>query len=110
MDKKEWSDTFTPTHAFMVRFMLRLLDTQEKSHWCPVNKRLGGPQNLSRSFSEEKNLFPLPGNELRLIGSPTRSLVIIPTELPRLHMSLNKYTAITVTELINWLIIPRDMS
>jgi len=32
-DKKEWSDTSTPTPAFMVRFMPRLLDPQENSHW-----------------------------------------------------------------------------
>lgn len=52
---------------------------------------------LSGNFGEEKNLLPLPGIELRILGSPTRSLVIIPTELPRLQVSL----AITVTELID---------
>jgi hypothetical protein len=29
------------------------------------DRRLGGPQNLSERYGEEKNFLPLPGNEPR---------------------------------------------
>jgi len=32
-----------------------------------VVRRLGGPQNLARSFGEQKNLLSLPGFEFRAL-------------------------------------------
>jgi len=32
----------------------------------PLNSRLGGPQNRSENFREEKNIPPLPGIELQI--------------------------------------------
>jgi hypothetical protein len=33
----------------------------------PINKRLDKPQSRSGRFREEKNLFPLPGIEHRIV-------------------------------------------
>ena len=46
------------------------------------NKRQGGPPGGSERFGEEENLLPLPG--VGTPASPSRILVTIPTELPRL--------------------------
>ena len=37
----------------------------------PMNGRLGGPQNRSVRFGEEKNFFPLPGFEPRAVEPVT---------------------------------------
>jgi len=37
---------------------------QGKSPWCPMDKKMGGPQNWSGRGGEEKNSHPLPGPEL----------------------------------------------
>jgi hypothetical protein len=36
---------------------------QEKSHWYPLDRRLGGSQSQSRGGGEEKYSKPLPGIE-----------------------------------------------
>ena len=48
----------------------------------PSNSGPGGPSRSERS-GVEKNLLPLPGIELRLLGHPASSLVTILTELSR---------------------------
>jgi hypothetical protein len=58
-----------------------------KSPWYPMDKLLDGPQSRSGRRREENNFFPLPGIELRLITSPTLSLV---TTLTELHVSVNE--------------------
>jgi hypothetical protein len=34
-----------------------------KSHWYPLSKRLGKPQNQTGRFGEEKNILPVTGLE-----------------------------------------------
>jgi hypothetical protein len=46
-------------------------------------KRMGGPQSLSAYCGEEKNLFPLPEIESRLLVGPAHNLNAIPSELSR---------------------------
>lgn len=50
----------------------------EKAPWYPLNRRLGGCHSRSELFGKEKNLFPLPGIQSRLLGISSRSH---PTEL-----------------------------
>jgi hypothetical protein len=42
----------------MASFTLRHLYPQEKSHQCPLDRRLGGPQNRYEHGGEEKILSP----------------------------------------------------
>jgi hypothetical protein len=49
----------------------------------PLYRRLGGPQSRPGCSGEEKNLFPLPGIESRLLGRPAPMLCAIPAELSR---------------------------
>jgi hypothetical protein len=42
-------------------FTPRPLYPQGKSSWYPLDRRLGGPQNLSGRGDEEKNSQPPPG-------------------------------------------------
>lgn len=60
----------------VVSFML-----QWKSIWHLLSWRLGGFQNWSGRFVEEKNLLILPGIEPWILGCPLHSLVTIPTAL-----------------------------
>jgi hypothetical protein len=48
----------------MVSFTPQPLYLQGKSPWCPLDRRLGGPQSLSGHGGEEKNSQPPPGIEL----------------------------------------------
>jgi hypothetical protein len=43
--------------------------------------RLGGSQNRTERYGEEKNPFPLPAIKPRFLGRPAHRLVSIPTEL-----------------------------
>jgi hypothetical protein len=45
---------------WVVSFTLRPLYPQGKSLWYPLDRMLGGPQNLSEHGGEEKNSQPLP--------------------------------------------------
>lgn len=47
------------------------------------NMRLGGSQTRSGCFGKERNLFGLPGFEVRFLGRQSRGLVTIVTELLR---------------------------
>jgi hypothetical protein len=47
----------------MVSFTHRLLYPQGKRAWCPLDRRLDGPQRRSGRGGEEKNSQPLPGPE-----------------------------------------------
>jgi len=46
---------------WVVSFTIRPLYPQGKSSWCPLDKRLGGPQNRRGRGGEEKNSQPPPG-------------------------------------------------
>jgi hypothetical protein len=48
-----------------VNFKLRPLYSRGKSHRCPLDKRLGGPQSRSGRCGEETNLLSLAGIEAR---------------------------------------------
>jgi hypothetical protein len=52
---------------WVVSFTPRPLYPQGKSHWYPLNGRLGGPQSRSTRGGEEKNSHPLPGLEPPII-------------------------------------------
>jgi hypothetical protein len=52
-------------------------------HRCTLDRRLGGPQSRSGRCGMKKNLLPLPGIELRLLGRPVYSLFAVPTEIFR---------------------------
>jgi len=43
--------------------------TPEKEPWCPLNRRVSGPQTQSRRFGEEENNLPLGGFELWTLRS-----------------------------------------
>jgi len=60
-----------------------MLVVRVTSRRYPSNRRLGGPQSQSERFGVEKNLLPLPGVKVRLLGHPASSLVTILTELSR---------------------------
>lgn len=47
------------------------------------NLRLGGSETCSGCSGEERNLFRLPGFEVRFLGHPSRGLVTVVTELLR---------------------------
>jgi hypothetical protein len=47
--------------------MFRPLYPQGKSPWCPLDRRLDGPQSRSEHGGEEKNSQPLPGPEPPII-------------------------------------------
>jgi hypothetical protein len=47
--------------------MLQPLYSQEKSPWCPLDRRLSVPQNRSGHGDENKNSQPLLGLELMVI-------------------------------------------
>jgi hypothetical protein len=64
-----------------VSFMLRPLYPQEKSHWCPLNRRVDGPQSRSGRGGVEKNSRPLPGLEPPIIQPVAQRYT---TELSRL--------------------------
>ena len=49
----------------------------------PLNTRLGEPQRRCGYFGEEKNLLLLMETEIRFVGCPTRSLVVVPNKLSR---------------------------
>jgi hypothetical protein len=49
-----------------------------------LNGTLGGRQGKSRSFGEETKPFFLQGKKPRFFGREARSLVSVPTELPRI--------------------------
>jgi hypothetical protein len=62
--------------------------TERPLYSCsPMNKWRGGRHFRFESFGEEKNLLPLPGVEPRVLGSPARNLLTIPTELSSLNFS-----------------------
>jgi hypothetical protein len=48
------------------------LHTQGRSSWCPMDRRLGGPQDRSGHIGEEKNSQPLPGLESLIIKPATQ--------------------------------------
>jgi hypothetical protein len=60
---------------------LYLLYPWGKSPWYTLNRRLGGPHSWSGFLGYKKNLLPMPGIKLQFLVCPTRSLVIIPTEI-----------------------------
>jgi hypothetical protein len=49
----------------VVSFMPPLLYPSGKSHWYPLDRRMGGPQSQSGCCGGNKNLLPLPGIEPR---------------------------------------------
>ena len=49
-----------------------------------LDRRLGGPQNNTGSFEEDRKALPLPGIEPLLLGPPVRFLVTIPIMIWRL--------------------------
>jgi hypothetical protein len=70
---------------WVVNFTPRLLYSEGKSPWYPLDKRVGGPQSRSGSGGEEKNSQPLPGLEALIIQPEAQRYT---TELSRL---LNDY-------------------
>jgi hypothetical protein len=53
--------------SWVVSFTPQLLYPQGKSPYYPLDRRLGGPQNLSGRDGGEKNSQPLPGLEPPII-------------------------------------------
>jgi hypothetical protein len=51
----------------VISFTLRPLYPQRKSLWCPLDRRLGGPQSRSGRGGKEKNSQPLPELEPPII-------------------------------------------
>jgi hypothetical protein len=51
------------TWKWVLSFTPRPLHPQRKSQCFPLNRRLGGPQNISGRGGEEKNSQPSPGIE-----------------------------------------------
>jgi hypothetical protein len=72
------------TWRLMVSTTPQFLYSRVKSPQYPLDGRLGGPQNWSGCYGEEKNLLPLLGIKLQFLGRPAHSLVTILTELSRL--------------------------
>jgi hypothetical protein len=64
-----------------VRFMPRPLHHRANRPRYLSNRKLRGSQSRSRSFEEDKNLFPLTGNESRFLGhaapTPNRYAAIL---------------------------------
>jgi hypothetical protein len=58
-----------PRWSLVVSFTPRTLYPHGKSPWYPLDRRLGGPQSRSGRGGEEKNSYPLPGLEPRIIQS-----------------------------------------
>ena len=58
LDEAEWSASLPGSYTSL-----------RKSHRCSLNRRVGGPRSRSGRSFENKNLFPLPGIELRLLRS-----------------------------------------
>lgn len=81
-----------------VSFML-----QEKSIWHLLSRRLGGFQNWSERFGEEKNLSSPLGIEPWILSCPLQSIVSTPTALSGFLWKLSngtrrwKQRAITLT-------------
>jgi hypothetical protein len=48
-----------------------------------LNRRRGGPESWRGCLGKEKKSLSLPGVELRFLGRPACSLVVMPTELSR---------------------------
>jgi hypothetical protein len=65
---------------------------QEKSPYCPLDRRLGGPQSRSGRSGEEKSPQSPPGFEPPNPDRPARSPVAIPTELSRFSRLFYKDT------------------
>jgi hypothetical protein len=61
---------------------------RERAPWCPLDRRLGGPQSRSRHGGEEKNSHPLPGLELPIIQPVAQPYTI---ELSQLLISINAF-------------------
>jgi hypothetical protein len=66
-----------------ISFTPRALYFRVKSPLYPLNKRQGGRQSQSGGFGGDINILPLPGIEPRFLDRPARSLIIVPTALPR---------------------------
>jgi hypothetical protein len=62
-----WVVSFTPLPLY----------PQGKSPWCPLDRRLGGPQSRSGHGREEKNSQPLPGLEPPIIKPVVQILSFI---------------------------------
>jgi hypothetical protein len=58
----------------------------EKSPWCPLGRKLGGPQSRSGRGSEEKNSQHLPGPEPPIIQPLAQRYT---TELSRLLLQVS---------------------
>jgi hypothetical protein len=56
----------------VVSFTARLLYPPGKSRWCPLDRRLGGPQSQSGRREEEK-ILDSTGTRTRPLGRPARS-------------------------------------
>jgi hypothetical protein len=65
--------------------MMWSFDPQVKTHWYPLERKLGGPANQSGLFEEAINLFQLV-NEPQFFKRPNCSLVTILSELPECPM------------------------
>jgi hypothetical protein len=70
---KESRDIKTLIHNLIIRqrsvlsLMLWPLNSQSNSPLYELNSRFGGSQNHSGYLREEKNIFPLPGNQTLII-------------------------------------------
>jgi len=54
---------FSIIWRWVVSFTPRLLYSERKNPWYPLDRRLGGPQNRSGRGGEEKNSKSSPGIE-----------------------------------------------
>lgn len=87
---------FATRYGWVVSFTPQPLYLLGRSHQCPFNRRLVGPQSWRWCFGEQKNLFALKGMEPRFLGFPGRRLVTIPIILFRLskikiHKAINSW-------------------
>jgi hypothetical protein len=73
--KANWRSGGIAPHILRARhFTPRLLYSQGKSPWYPLDRRLGGPQSRAGRGGEEENSQPTPGIEPYNPNRPVRRL------------------------------------
>jgi hypothetical protein len=75
----------------VVSFTTRLLYPKGKSPWCPLDRRLSGPQSRSGRGGEEKNSQLLPELESPIVQPVAQRHT---TELSRLRFETRSFTKI----------------
>jgi hypothetical protein len=86
---------------WIVGFILQPLYFWVNRPWCPLNRKLGGPQRTSGSFGEGQNLLPCQETKPRLPHSLETTLTVL-SHLPLTvlsHLTLTVLSHLTLTVL-----------